>query len=331
MADTKPTLDFVIVGAAKTGTTSLFEYLRTHPEVHLPKWKETNFFLDHSYQRGVEWYLDWVLTKAPAGAVCGEASVRYMAGTSRTESAGQDGAGEAPPPDSVEEPPEYTIPRRIHSALPDVKLIALLRDPVDRCISEYRMAVLQAEEQREVNEALRDLLKPPRLEEARARFSPTTSYVVQGEYGRILAPFFELFGRQRMLVLFTSELSAEPEAVVRRIWEFLGVESDFVPPNLELRYREGVGRPRVKWFDLKRLAIALRRASRVRSAWRRLPTGLRQRVWTLSYRIDIWNRTDAPVDTHPSVSPELEDALREHFQADRKDLTALLGAEPPWP
>lgn len=323
-----PKIDFIIIGAPKAGTTSLFEYLRTHPELHLPKWKETNFFLDHTYGRGVEWYFDWILEGAPAGAVCGEASVRYMAGTARTESA--DGKPEGAAEDERALAPEAVVPARIHAALPDVKLIALLRDPVDRCVSEYGMAAMRGSETRDLDEAVTDLLRPEQLAAARACFSPDNPYVVQGEYGRILAPYYETFPRENILVLYTGELAEDAGAVVRRILTFLDVADDFVPPNLGTRYLEGAARPRSKLFDIPRLTRYLRRREGLLSTWERVPIRLRQRMWTSVFFIEKWNHRSESGDARPAASVELRSALREHFRADRERLAALTGTEPPW-
>jgi hypothetical protein len=329
VAKPKPTLDFVVIGAAKAGTTSLFEYLRTHPEVHLPSWKETNFFLDPRYARGVDWYLDWVLGGAPAGSVCGEASVRYMAGTpwrvSDEEESHRPSAA-----DSEKSSLERVIPSRIHSALPQVKLVALLRDPVQRCVSEYGMAVLRGIEERPLDEAIADLLGPDQLEEDRTYFTDTGCYVVQSEYGRVLEPYFELFGREQILVLFTSELAADPKATVQRVYDYLGVTADFVPPNLGVRYLEGAERPRWRALDLPRMSRALRRNEALRGAWRRLPSSLRRRAWTSTYKVEKWNRATGAEKKKVEVSPEVEAALRSHFGPDGALLTSLTGLELPW-
>ncbi len=328
MRNSTPTLDFIIIGAPKAGTTSLFEYLRTHPELHLPKWKETNFFLDHTYGRGVEWYLDWVLSGASPGAVCGEASVRYMAGTPCTETADPKSA-----PNMSDEPglsPEQIVPHRIHAALPDVKLIALLRDPVDRCTSEYGMAALRGVEARDLEDALTTLLEPDRLAAARACFSQTNPYIVQSEYGRILEPYFELFPRSQLLVLFTKELAEDAAGVVSRICKFLGVADDFIPPNLGTRYLEGATRPRTRAFDVPRLTRYLRRREGLLSTWERVPLRLRQQAWTSAYFVEKWNRAPVAPGARPVLSDVLQRTLREHFNQDRERLTELIGVEPPW-
>jgi hypothetical protein len=323
-----PTIDFIVIGAPKAGTTSLFEYLRTHPELHLPKWKETNFFLDHTYGRGVEWYFDWILEGAPAGAVCGEASVRYMAGTARSEVA--DGKPEGAAEAEADLVPEQVVPSRIHAALPDVKLIALLRDPVDRCVSEYGMAAMRGSETRDLEEAVTDLLRPEQLEAARACFSPTNLYVVQGEYGRILEPYYEIFPRENILVLYTRELADDAGAVVRRILSFIGVDADFTPPNLGTRYLEGAARPRSRLFDIPRLTRYLRRKEGLLSTWERVPIRLRQKMWTSVFFVEKWNHRSEPGEARPTASAELRSTLREHFRADRERLAALTETEPPW-
>jgi hypothetical protein len=245
-----------------------------------------------------------------------------MAGTPTTI-----GNGAAP---AAGEDPARVIPRRIHAALPEVKLIALLRDPVKRCVSEHGMAVLRGTEEKSIDEAVRDLLRPESLAASRAGFSPTNCYVAGGEYGRVLAPYFELFGAAQILVLHTSELADDPRAVVRQVCAFVGVDEGFVPPNLGERYLEGAQRPRHRALDLPGLARRMRESEQLRRLWRRIPTRLRQRAWTVSYRVEKWNRAESAPTEKEGMSAELEATLRSHFHPDRELLTELTGAEPPW-
>jgi len=92
-----------------------------------------------------------------------------------------------------------------------------------------------------------------------ACFSQTDAYVVQSEYGRILAPYFEMFPRENIMVLYTRELAQDAAAVLRRIFGFLEVGEDFTPPNLGTRYLEGAARPRSRALDIPRLTRGLRR------------------------------------------------------------------------
>jgi hypothetical protein len=320
-------IDFLVIGAPKAGTTSLFEYMRTHPELHLPRFKETNFFLDHTYGRGVDWYFEWILAGSSPGLVNGEASVRYMAGTSRTEEAA-DKAGTFPDEDGLD--PEQVVPSRIHAALPGAKLIALLRDPVRRSVSEHGMATLRGAETRGIDEAITELLRPERLAQARASFSATDPYVVQSEYGRILAPYFERFPRENILVLYTKELADDVADVMRRIFGFVGVAEDFTPPNLGERYLEQAAKPRSRAFDVPRLTRSLRRREGLLSTWERIPIGVRQRLWTMVFFVEKWNRSSSEGEPAPTLSPEVESILRAHLAPDRERLAALTGTEPPW-
>ena len=85
------------------------------------------------------------------------------------------------------------------------------------------------------------------------------SYVVLGEYGRLLQGYLDVFPREQLLVLFHEDLERDPAAVCERVFAFLGVDPDFNPPDLGRRYNEGASRRRFAWLDLTRLA-ARRRA-----------------------------------------------------------------------
>ena len=105
-------LDFLLVGAQKAGTTSLFEYVRLHPGLHLPSEKEVSYFnIESRVERGWPWYLGWVFADAPTDRPWGTFSTFYM---------------------DAAEGREDTVPRRIRETVPDVQLIAILRDPVAR-------------------------------------------------------------------------------------------------------------------------------------------------------------------------------------------------------
>lgn len=259
--------------------------------------------------------------------MCGEASVRYMAGTPHSDKSAVEGVETAA--DESDGPTEAVIPERIHAAVPEAKLIAVLRDPVERLVSEYKMALLRDEEERPLTAVVDDALAPERLAEARAFFSTKNSYVAQSEYGRILAPFYERFGAERILVLFTDDLADSTGDVVARVCRFLGVDDSFTPSNLGVRYLPGATEKRFRFLDVPAFLRFVRRAAIVRRTWQRLPIALRRRVWRFNFSIEKWNRS-AEKDEGPTLDPESERRLREHFGADRARLTALIGVEPPW-
>ena len=115
---------FIIVGAARSGTTSLYEYLENHPSVLPPVKKETGFF-NYAYNNNSNWYKMYFPTIAEKqkaeniqknSIITGEATPSYLI--------------------------DPRVPKRISSLLPKIKLIILLRNPIDRAISHYNLNVL---------------------------------------------------------------------------------------------------------------------------------------------------------------------------------------------
>jgi len=200
--------DFLIIGAQRAGTTSLFEDLRQHPAICLPAKKELHFF-DVQLRRGAEWYFHQfppASCAVPSGrSLTGEATPYYLFHPKAAE--------------------------RCFALVPDVRLIILLRNPVDRAHSHYEHAVstgreslsfedaLQAEEER-----LRDSLA---ILEADAnsvsRSHRLYSYASRGIYVDQLARWTRLFPPERMLLLCSEELFQDPEKQHAKLYRFLGI------------------------------------------------------------------------------------------------------------
>ncbi len=124
---------YLIIGAAKCGTTSLHHYLGEHPKIQVARRKELSFFVDEPLprgegHRGVEWYRSWF---SPDFAVRGEATPAYTSARFGV------------------------TPERIRSVVPDVKLIVCVRDPVARAVSHYPQAREDWYESRAIEHALR--------------------------------------------------------------------------------------------------------------------------------------------------------------------------------
>jgi hypothetical protein len=215
--------DFLIVGGQRCGTTSLFRYLATHPAVVPPLFQKGIHFFDLHYGRGLRWYrgqfpvrsiADRRVAAAAPRAVTGEASPYYVFHPL---------AGE-----------------RIARDVPAVKLIVLLRDPVDRAFSAHKQESGRGFETEPFERALD--LEESRLEGELERIHADPTYVsfshqhhaylARGRYAEQLARLFDLFGRERVLVLETAVLSATPEAVWERVLEFLDLPP-WRPPAFE--------------------------------------------------------------------------------------------------
>lgn len=318
----KSDLDFLIIGAQKSGTTSLFEYLRQHPGIYLPPAKEAPYFShDNVMARGWDAFVRQSFSRADPQSLWGTATPHYMAGAVY-QARGL--------PASTRR--ERAVPERIRAQLPDVRLIAVLRDPVDRAISHHRMMRMRGEERRTFDQAVAALLEHKELERVRAAPSPDSAYIVWGEYGRILRGYREVFPAEQLHVLFTADLSAAPGREVRRIYEFLGVSSDHLPENLAVRYRQGADARRLRTVSPEVGRDVARRSRAARRAWSMMPERFRGRVHhgfeRVTYAYDLWNRRAATVDRESS--PDTMDALREHFTEDRKVLERLCSLTVSW-
>jgi hypothetical protein len=345
MPATKRNLDFIVIGAQKSGTTTLFRYLREHPEISLPDGKEWPFFShDRVYRAGWDAYLANLLRNGYHGDAqpqnkWGTVTPQYMVGGvyQRDSDGGGDGACD-----------ELTVPARMHACLPDVRLVAILRDPVERAISHHRMAVMRGQERRSFDEAIAAQLDADALVRARRFPEETSGYVTWGEYGRILAGYLEVFAREQLLVTFTSDLELAPAQLLDSIHAFIGVSTDFAPHNLGERYRVA---GTVRGFDWRSpaswmspsspvspqgIARAMRRSSAARGLWHTLPRARQARVRrpyeAVTHRLARHNRRRAPntVRAHADPTPEVLAQLREHYARDRETL-ASLGVTPTWP
>ena len=204
---------FIVIGAQKAGTTSLFSYLAQHPHLFPSYRKEVHFF-DGGLNPQVETYAfgrPWYQAHFPlrrelhASAKTFEASPLYLFNP--------------------------LTPRRIHKLLPDVKLIALLRNPAERTISHYFHEVRKGREARPIEQALTDqddrLDQVVLMQDYKSDYFVNKSYKSRSMYKQQLDRYYEYFGKDQILVLSSENFFAEPTAALGRVYDFLGVEPDF--------------------------------------------------------------------------------------------------------
>jgi Sulfotransferase family len=326
----KDTLDFIVIGAQKAGTTSLFEHLRQHPQLYLPPGKELPYFSHEPIRRrGWEDYIGKAFFDADPQRHWGTVTPQYMVG----------GLWEEPNPTAEgEHHDERTVPLRIRERAPRARLVAILREPAQRARAQHRMAVMNHLDARPFGRAVDELLAPGALEAARREPRETTGYVTWGEYGRILSGYLEVFPREQLLVVFTDELESDPAALLRRIHAFLGVRADFLPADLGVRYRVGgterrlgllaADSPMHPWTLQRRLT----RSGAARRVWHALSPRGRHRIdhalARATYRLDLWNRREGrrgPGDDQDALA-----RLRAHYVADGALLERIVGVRPPW-
>jgi len=202
--------DFIILGAQKAGTTSLYRYLTLHPRVVAAHVKEVHYF-DLNLERGPGWYRSNFpyrrsLGHGPARRLTGEASPYYLF--------------------------HPRCATRIHAALPEVALIAILRDPVARALSHYNHNLRNRRETRSFAQALEEEDGLLGGELRRMRTDPSYesfavqhySYKARGRYAEQLERYFETFGRDQVLVLRSEDLFSDPQGVFALTLAHLGLE-----------------------------------------------------------------------------------------------------------
>lgn len=220
--------DFVIIGAQKGGTTSLFSALEEHPAC-ARAWKKEVHYFDHYFDKGLNYYKRFFplrsFMKSRGKTICGEASPYYIAHPLAAE--------------------------RIRSTLPDVKLIAVLRHPVDRAISHYLHNRRIGGDSREPETFAQALEYEPEridgqvgaLKGGEVAWSPGHvfhSYRTRGNYLEQLKSFEREFINGQLLVIFFEELCANPAKVLSTVFEHLEINTESA---IELpRLNVGTGR-----------------------------------------------------------------------------------------
>jgi GT2 family glycosyltransferase len=297
-----PKLDFLVIGGQEAGTATLRRLLRDHPQLAVASGGQAPFVGDPgAYDHGLDWHTPTVVANADQAALRGAVTPQYMTGV-----AGLDGHGV----------PVEEVAERIAQAVPDVKLIALLRDPVQRAIAHYRAAVLAGAEQRSLARALRQQLTVGALHAARLSPSEINGYVTCGEYGRLIAAYHARFPATQLMVAMTDELESDPGGLLARLLSFLDVDSSWRPQQLEQPHRVAGDAVRLGEADLD--ALVQRLAAR-------LPDELHGVV---ELEAQEWNAIETqPGDTIPEP---LRTALRRHYAADGVKLEQLCGVRVPW-
>lgn len=212
---------FIIGGAMKAGTTSLHYYLQAHPQVFIPERpQELHFFdMDKNFEKGLDWYLNHFSPATPQHKAIGQTSPVYIY--------------------------DPKVPPRIAQALPEVKLIFILRNPVDRAYSHYWHSIKMGSE---------DLSFEQALEREQERIAPggkpriAFSYVDRGWYADQLERYSKHFSRDNMLILLSENMKKDPSGVIDQCCKFLGVEprGAWILENLPKKYYNAARLPRFR-------------------------------------------------------------------------------------
>lgn len=188
---------FLVIGAMKGGTDSIYRYLRAHPQVFMASTKELHFFVEEiNWSRGRAWY-EQQFSAAGSPVAVGEASTSYS-----------------------KYPFHRGVPERIAGLLPEARLIYLVRHPIDRIRSQYLHHVLMGDEKRSIEEAI--------IEDS--------NYVHFSMYAMQIEQYLQYFPRERFLVVVSEELRSTRARTMRRVHDFLGIDIEWTGPALQMEH-----------------------------------------------------------------------------------------------
>jgi hypothetical protein len=266
--------DFIVIGAMKCGTSSLHEQLALRPGLFMSEPKEPNFFSDDAqYARGLAWYAS-LFAEAHPGQLCGESSTHY-----------------------AKLPTHPRATERMREHLPTVKLIYVMRDPLERIVSQY----IHEWTERDVNGSLEGAVR------SQERF------LAYSCYARQLEPYLRSYGSRSILLVASERMLTEPDQELARICSFIGDPSAGEP-----RWDADLGAQNASSERLRRSALrdAVLGLNLVRAIKDRLPRGLREQgkaVWRMRRR--------------PVVSAALRAELEPRIDEDLARLGSWVGLE----
>ena len=201
--------DFIIIGTARSGTTSLYYDICQHPCVLPAAYDELGYF-DSNFHLGLNWYRSlfptlfskWLVKQKKQFAITGEDTPFYIW--------------------------DPIVAKRILKILPKIKLIVLLRNPVDRAYSNYHLGVRSGTENLSFEDAIK--LEIKRLEEINEeskssieKYAIRRSYLAKGFYADQLKIWFEIFNSNQLLIISTEDLKSNPQKVINKIYNFLEI------------------------------------------------------------------------------------------------------------
>ena len=201
--------DFIIIGTARSGSTSLYYNICQHPCVLSAAYDELGYF-DSNFHLGLNWYRSlfptlfskWIVKQKKQFAITGEDTPFYIWNP--------------------------LVAKRILKILPKIKLIVVLRNPVDRAYSNYHLGIRAGSENLSFEDAIQIELK--KLNEINAEFEHNVekytiprSYIAKGFYADQLKIWLELFSSEQLMIVSTEDLESNPQKTLDRIYNFLKI------------------------------------------------------------------------------------------------------------
>jgi Sulfotransferase domain len=258
-----PHISFFVIGAARSGTTSIFRALTSHPDVFLPEVKEPRFFAEH-WKKGWEWYAD-IYRNAPKGAVCGDFSPSYTNASDKSRAA-----------------------ERIGRFYPDARILYMVRNPIECAISNWRMKAELSDENLSFRRALEN-------------GSWTFPVLHRSMFFKQLNFYRQYFSDEQILVAPLELIRTDPDAWIARIQKHLGLSdghtTHFLKANASDRKPNRPTTPDIPFADRKHFLSMV--APDARALLDHL--GHPQSLWNLSPSSPAWTKGRARPQTPPAT------------------------------
>jgi len=293
--------NFFVIGANRAGTTSLYNYLSQHPAVFMSPIKEPNFFAPVTWPDDPQWPnrqepvtertdYEALFAGVTQEVVVGESSTAYLA--------------------------SKQTPALIHDAVPEAKLVAILRDPVERAFSDWSLHRSWNVENLSFADAVRAELAQTSATSGRLR-----GYVMGGFYGRHLSRYLELFDRSQVRICLYEDLDADPARMLRDVFTFLDVDPSF---DAITTARHNASRHQPRSAAIDRAARAARSSRFVRQI---VPPSGRARVRELLRRRNALV-PELPIEVRGQLIDVYRDDIELTAQIIDRDLSAWLSVRP---
>lgn len=298
--------NFLIVGAGKSGTTSLYFYLEQHPDIYMPSLKEPEYFAadegevinedglrgQHVRPARITRLADYqaLFRDAQSEKARGEASAVYLY-----------------LPEAAD---------RIKASIPDAQILAILRNPVERAYSAFLHQVREGLEDKDFVTALRE--EPERIA---AGWSSLYHYRAMGYYAEQLRRYYRAFGPDKVHVYLYDDLREDATALAQRIFSVLGVDGSFVPDSETQHNISGV--PKNKLVHQLYSFLRGTNQSTLKSLGKKvLPASLRIR-----FKIRAIQKMQESNLVKPSLHPDVRKNLVDGYRDDVTELRRLLGRD----
>lgn len=271
--------NFLVIGAMKAGTTSLYHYLRHHPQICMAETKEVNFFNPlRNWRRGLEWYEKQFQHASDDVVAIGEASTSY-----------------------TKFPWIRGVPERIVSVLGDVRLIYVVRPPIERMRSHYLHNLATGQEWRPIEEA----------------FSGESMYLNISRYGLQIERYLPYFSLEQVLVIESSSLRDDRVETLRKVFRFLGVDDSWTPSLIEHEFYRSVDR------NMKpQLIRKMRRISRLQTIAVYVPEPIKRWKRNLADELPVKQLDTSRGD----LSDELVETIRDSLRDDVAKFRSFVGS-----